>query len=297
MYIKNKKKYLLFVYIFFLLIFISSFSNQELILPSNKLIKGNKEYSSSDLFLFKDINNQPLLVQIGRDSKNKKGDKNIKICIYSSSSNPQNSIQILKESFFNKKNQNPKRTKFTALLKSISMTKADSLAEIKRFEGELYNNKKAKPAKSYKGVIQSHVLKICYQNDSTNKIKQIIKGSIASKHKLYQKKEFVFKKSKSTLKVIILEDRKKENYVLKLALEGNDKFRNNSKGCTELIGSAGDFSIPLGTFVVDALNSNFLYLPIEKELAQKILIGKNNYSIKFRNPTEQKFSEIRLNQF
>jgi hypothetical protein len=53
----------------------------------------------------------------------------------------------------------------------------------------------------------------------------------------------------------------------------------------------------LDTFVIDAVNPNFLYLPIEKELIEKLLAGKNNYSLKFQNPVEHQFSEIRLNQF
>ncbi len=114
---------------------------------------------------------------------------------------------------------------------------------------------------------------------------------------MHEREEFVFRKSKSSLKLIILENKTKENYVLKLAFEGEDKFNKNPNVYIQLIGYAGDFSIPLGTFVIDATNPNVLYLPIEKELVEKLIAGKANYSLKFQNPIDYQFSEIRLNQF
>lgn len=307
LFTKTQKKYLLFTLSIILLIIGSSFSNQKKHSQlSNQLLKDTTEYPSSDLYLLKDINNQPLLVQLTKYPKNKNEgtQKTIKIHIYPSSEKANDSIVSVKGLVFNMGfsiGQNPDASKFSVLAKAIFMTTADSLAEIKRFGGDLYKNeKKPKPAKSYRGIIQPRFLKLYsknYEQDTTNKEKQIAEGSITSKYKLQSREEFVFKKSKSTLKLIILEDRKKENYVLKLAFEGEDKFNNNPNAYIQLIGHSEDFSIPLGTFVVDAVNPNLLYLPIEKELVEKLVAGKNNYSIKFQNPIEYQFSEIRLNQF
>jgi hypothetical protein len=307
MTVKNKKTYLLFALFLNLLIFVSSFSNQKSTrFLSNQLLEDSTEYPSSDLYLLKDVNKQPLLTQVTKYPKDKiKGtQKSIKIHIYPSSSKANDSMLEVKALVFNT-GQNPDVSKFSVLAKAIPMTKADSLAEIKRFGGDLYKNGRvSKLAKSYKGIIQPRFLKLYsknYKNDEvdnkTNEKKQIAEGSITAKHKLHEREELVFKKSKSTLKLIVLEDRLKENYVLKLAFEGKDKFNDNPNAYIQLIGYAGDFSIPLGTFVVDAVNPNLLYLPIEKELIEKLLAGKNNYSLKFQNPKEYQFSEIRLNQF
>ena len=296
---KNKKIYLLFTVSLILLTLASSFSAQKI--SSNQFNQISKEsivYPSSDLYLLKDINNQFLLAQLTKYPKDKGTQKSIKIYLYPSSIKANDSILSVKGLVFNV-GQNPEVSKFSVVAEAIPMTKADSLAEIKRFGGVLYKNgKTSKPAKSYSGMIQPRFLKLYsknYQKDKTTK--KIAEGSITSKNKLHQKKEFVFKKSISTLKVIGVQDRQKENYVLKLVFEGEDKFNNNPNAYIQLIGYASEFAIPLGTFVVDAINPNFLYLPIEKELIEKLVAGKNNYSLKFQNPVEYQFSEIKLNQF
>ncbi len=285
------------------MITLSSFVNQKTTtFLSNQFVGDSTEYPSSDLYLLKDVNNQPLLAQLTKYRANKAtGEtKNITIHFYPSSVKANDSTLSVKGFVFNV-DQRPDVSKFSVLAGDIQMTKADSLAEIKRFGGVLYKNgRKSKPAKSYSGIIQPRFLKLYsknYENDSTNKEKQIAEGSITAQNKLHQKEEFVFKKSKSTLKLIVLENRTKENYVLKLAFEGEDKFSNNPNAYIQLIGHAGDLSIPLGTFVIDGVNPNCLYLPIEKELVEKLLLGKNNYSLKFENPVEYQFSEIRLNLF
>jgi hypothetical protein len=299
----HKKKYLGFILSLALLISVSSFVNKKTTtFSSNQLLGDSTEYPSSDLYLLKDINNQPLLAQITKYSKDKTKDNKpiIKVHLYPSSIKANDSTLSVEGLVFDV-GQNPDISKYSVSAEAISMTKADSLAEIKRFEGILNKNgKKTKPARSCKGLIHPRCLKLYsknYENDKTNKSKQIAKGNITAKNKLHQREKFVFKKSKSTLKLIVLENRAKENYVLKLAFEGEDKFSNNPNAYIQLIGHAGDFSIALGTFVVDAVNQNFLYLPIEKELVEKLLLGKNNYSLKFENPVEYQFSEISLNLF
>ncbi|PIY12545.1 MAG: hypothetical protein COZ18_01850 [Flexibacter sp. CG_4_10_14_3_um_filter_32_15] len=300
----NKKKWFLYVFCFILFVFISAFSTDKSDSTSslNQVLEDSTEYPISDLYLLKDINNQPLLAQLTKYPKDKIKEiqKSIKVHLYPSSVKANDSILSVKGLVFNL-GQNPDVSKFSVSAEAIPMTKADSLAEIKRFGGLLYKNgKTSKPAKSYSGIIQPRFLKLYsknYQDDKTNKIKQIAEGSITAKNKLYQREELVFKKSKSTLRLIVLENRTKENYVLKLAFEGEDKFVANPNAYIQLIGYAGEFSIPLGTFVSDAINPNYLYLPIEKELVEKLLAGKANYSLKFQNPVAYQFSEIRLNQF
>lgn len=299
----HTKKYIFSALFIILFVSVSSFStNKSTFLSSNQILGDSTEYPSSDLYLLKDINNQPLLTQITKYSKGKTKDNKpiIKVHLYPSSIKANDSTLSVEGLVFDV-GQNPDISKYSVSAEAISMTKADSLAEIKRFEGVLNKNgKKTKPARSGKGLIQPRCLKLYsknYENDKTNKPKQIAKGNITAKNKLHQKEELVFKKSKSTLKLIILENRSKKNYVLKLAFEGEDKFNNNPNAYIQLVGYAGDFSIPLGTFVNDAVNPNYLYLPIEKELVKKLLAGKANYSLKFQNPVEYQFSEIRLNQF
>lgn len=299
-----KKKYLLFTSLFTLLILISSFSNQKYFTTflSNQILEDTTKYPSSELFLLKDINNQPLLTQITKYPKDKiKGSEpRIKVHLYPSSKKANDSILSVEGLVFDL-GQSPDIAKFSVAAEAIPMTKADSLAEIKRFEGVLYKNgKESKPARSCKGLIQPRCLKLYskkYENDQTNKEKQIAKGNITSKYKLHEREKLVFKKSKSTLKLIVLEDRIKKNYVLKLDFQGEDKFKNNPNVYIQLVGYAGDFSIPLGTFVSDGVNPNISYLPIEKELVKKLFTGKANYSLKFQNPVEYQFSEVRLNQF
>lgn len=300
---KSKNKYSLSALILILVIGISSFTNQKsTAFQANQILEDSIKYPSSDLYLLKDINNQPLLAQLTKYPKDKTEgtQKNIKVHLYPSSVKASDSILLAKGLVFNF-GQSPDVAKFSVLAEAIPMTKSDSLAEIKRFGGVLYRNGKiSKPAKLYKGIIQPRFLKLYsknYEDDKTNKEKQIAGGSITAKNKLHEREEFVFKKSKSTLKLIVLESRNKEDYVLKLAFEGENKFNNNPNAYIQLLGYAGDFSIPLGTFVVDAINPNLLYLPIEKELIEKLLAGKANYSLKFQNPVEYQFSEIRLNQF
>jgi hypothetical protein len=300
---KSKKKYSLSALILILLIGTSSFSNQQTTtFQSNQILEDSTKYPVSNLYLLKDINNQPLLVQLTKYPKDKTEEtqKNMKIHLYPSSVKASDSILSAKGLVFNV-GQNPEMAKFSVLAEAISMTKADSLAEIKRLGGVLYKNgTKSKPAKSYKGIVQPRFLKLYsknYEDDKTNKGKQIAGGSITAKNKLHEREQFVFKKTNSTLTLIVLENRTKESYVLKLAFEGENKFNNNPNAYIQLIGYAGDFSIPLGTFVVDAINPNLLYLPIEKELIEKLLAGKANYSLKVQNPVEHQFSEIRLNQF
>ncbi|WP_375561003.1 hypothetical protein ACE193_00185 [Bernardetia sp. OM2101] len=301
---KSKKRYLLFTSLLSLLVFVSSFSNQKYFTAflSNQILEDSTKYPSSELYLLQDINNQPLLTQITKYPKDKiKGSEPIiKIHLYPSSKKANDSILSVEGLVFDV-GQNPDVAKFSVSAEAIPMTKADSLAEIKRFEGFLYKNgKESKPVRSCKGLIQPRCLKLYsknYENDTTNKEKQIAIGNITSKYKLHEREKLVFKKTKSVLKLIVLEDRRKKNYVLKLDFQGEDKFNNNPNVYVQLIGYAGDFSIPLGTFVSDGVNPNILYLPIEKELIKKLLEGKANYSLKFQNPVEYQFSEIRLNQF
>lgn len=99
------------------------------------------------------------------------------------------------------------------------------------------------------------------------------------------------------IRLIVLENRNKENYVLKLVLEGKSKFKDNTNAYIELMGSTGDFSIPLGVFVSDALHPNYFYLSTEKDLVEKLLTGEANYSLKFQNPVENQFLEVKLNLF
>ncbi|WP_338763630.1 hypothetical protein WAF17_20100 [Bernardetia sp. ABR2-2B] len=299
----NKKTVFSYVLVLFLLIFISSFRNQKTISKqSNHLLEDSIDYPSSDLYLLKDINNQPLLTQITKykTDKSEGSEPTIQVHLYPSSKKANDSILSVEGLVFDV-GQNPDVAKFSVLAEAISMTKADSLAEIKRFEGVLYKNgKKTKPVRSCKGLIQPRCLKLYsknYENDTTNKEKQIAKGNITSKYKLHEREELVFKKSHSTLKLIILEDRGEKNYVLKLDFDGENKFNNNPNVYIQLIGYAGEFSIPLGTFVSDVVNPTILYLPIEKELVEKLITGKANYSLKFQNPVEYQFSEIKLNQF
>lgn len=297
-----KKKHLLSAFVFVLLISISSFTTyKSTSFLSNQTLGDSIKYPVSDLYLLKDINNQPLLVQLTKfDNKNGETNKNIQVHFYPSFTKATTST-LFAQGFVFKLRENAMTSKYGVLADSVEMIKADSLAEIKRFGGILYKNgNTSKQVKSYKGIIQPRFLKL-YSADwngfKMNSKTEIAEGSIKAKDKLYQKEEFVFKKSKSTLKLIILEDRKKENYVLKLAFEGEDKFNANPNVYIQLMGYAGELSIPLGTFVSDAFNPNLLYLPIEKELIEKLLAGKANYSLKFQNPVEHQFSEIRLNQF
>lgn len=301
---KNKKIYLVFTLLFILQLFISSFSSQKSFTPflSNQILEDSTKYPLSELYLLKDINNQPLLAQVTKYPNDKiKGiESRLKVHLYPSSQKANDSTLSVKGLVFDI-GQNPDIPKFSVAAKAIPMTNADSLAEIKRFEGILYKNgKEAKPAKSYKRFIRPRSLKLYsknYEEDTTNEEKQIAEGNITSKYKLHEREKLVFKKTKSTLKLIVLEDRKKENYVLKLDFQGEDKFNNNPNVYVQLIGYSGDFSIPLGTFVADGVNPNISYLPIEKELIQKLLAGKASYSLKFQNPIDYQFSEIRLNQF
>ncbi len=303
---KNKKKYLLINLFLILLVVVSSFSIDKSNLVykelKNKTQKDSTEYPTSDLYLIKDINNQPFLIQITKCKKNEKLEikKAFEISFYPSALKATHSNLFVEGLIFNIL-PTPFSIKYGVLADSIPMTKSDSLAEIKRFSGLLYKNgDRSKKVRSYGKFIRPRYLKI-YSADwnkfEINSKTKIAEGNITSKNKLRQKEEFVFRKSKSTLKLIILENKTKENYVLKLAFEGEDKFKNNQHAYIQLIGYAGNFSIPLGTFVNDAINPNYLYLPIEKELVEKLLAGKASYSLKFQNPVAYQFSEIRLNQF
>ena len=280
---KNKTVYLFRVSSF--LLFLSFFS-----LPQMSWAQSNQDedYPTSDLYLLKDSNNQPLLAQL---TKSLDKETATKIYFYPSSEKAKDSLLLANGLVFNL-GQEPSIAKFSTKAEAVQMTKADSLAEIKRFEGVLYKNgKTSQPVKSHKGIIQPRFLKLY---DYSNK-NQIAEGSITAKYRLHQREEFVFKKSNSAIKLIVLENRTKDNYVLKLAFEGDNKFKNNVNAYVQLIGYAGDFSIPLGTFVIDVANPNYLYLPIEKELAEKLIAKQADYSLKFQDPVEYQFSELKLN--
>ncbi len=167
---KNKRMYLCFVS--FLFSITSSFSYGKASISSNQMLGDSTEYPSSNLYLLKDINNQPLLAQLTKYKKDKTEgiQKNIKIHFYPSSIKASDSVMSVKGLVFNV-GQNPNISKFSVLAEAIEMTKSDSLAEIKRFGGILYKNgKTSKPAKSYSGIIQPRFLKLYSNNYHMTKI-------------------------------------------------------------------------------------------------------------------------------
>ncbi|WP_291726775.1 hypothetical protein [Bernardetia sp.] len=294
---QNKRKnYVLRRYLL-LFLMINCISISNLLAFTYQQFGDSTDYPASELYVLNDTNNQPLLVQITKYSEQQiaTNKDNVNICLYPSFTKAKDSTLRVNGLVFNV-GQDAGIARFSALAESIPMTKSDSLAEIKRFVGTLFNNgDPSKPIISYKGIVQPrYLLLFSPKNNQKNKMAE---GSIRAKNKLRERKELVFKKSDATLRLIVLENRIKDNHVLKLVLEGESEFKNSPTAYIQLVGHAGEFSIPLGTFVSDAIHPNYFYLPVEKELVEKLLKGESDYSITFQSTEKYKFSEVKLNNF
>lgn len=190
---KNRRKDFINI---LLTVLVSYFSMSFSVVMAQKQLDQESEAPTSDLYILKDINNPPLLAQLTKYSKDKATETktNVKICFYPSSMKVTDSVLLTNGLVFNIGQDVPSIARFSTVVEAISMTKADSLAEIKRFVGTLFKNgDTTKAIKSHKGIVQPRYLLLAsFEGTQKNKMAE---GSIRAKNKLRERKELVFKKS------------------------------------------------------------------------------------------------------